>query len=186
MDGYRPGIRDVRELRKVVDELGGFMILAHPFRFFHGPHGNFTRNILFEDPKNMPETPEEAAAHPVFSLVDEVEVVNGGNDEPENRLAQQVAALRGRPGTGGSDAHSNNGIGLGSTMFHGDIRNESDFMEALRAGAYTPVEGFNKGRMNYYGEPPAAVADGVGVPASNRNMSVHADEEDARQAREGS
>lgn len=185
LDGYRPGIRNVKELRKVVDEVGGYMILAHPFRFFFGPHGNFTRNILFEDPKAMPENAEEASCHPVFQLVDEVEVVNGGNDQPENRLALQVAAIRGKPGTGGSDAHSNNGIGLGSTLFHGEIRHERDLLEALRAGAYTPVEGFNKGRITYYGEPPVTIIEEDGVLSSARILSVHVQPENGDEPREG-
>jgi hypothetical protein len=184
LDGYRPGIRNIEELRKVVDEVGGYMILAHPFRFFYGPHGNFTRNVLFEDPKAMPQNAEEAACHPVFQLVDEIEVVNGGNDRPENCLALQVAAIRGKPGTGGSDAHSNNGIGLGSTLFHGEIRHERDLREALRAGAYTPVEGFNKGKIIYYGEPPATVIAEEGVLSSPRIQSVHVQPENGDEPRE--
>jgi hypothetical protein len=82
-------------------------------------------------------------------------VVNGANNIAENRFAQEVAAVLGFKGTGGSDAHSKQGIGLGSTMFHGDVRNVSDLMEALRAGAYTPCYGFNKKQVSYYGELPA-------------------------------
>lgn len=154
LDGHRPHIRNVPELRRVVDEVGGFMIIAHPFRLFFGPHGRITRNILFPDPLTMPQSPEEALDHPVFRLVDEVEVVNAGNTEEENRFAQELAALRGRPGTGGSDAHSVHGIGRGATLFHGDIRNERDFLDALRAGAYTPLEGYNTGKVSFYGPLP--------------------------------
>jgi len=154
LDGYRPRMRSVPELRRVVDEVGGFMIIAHPFRLFFGPHGVVTRNILFPDPLTLPQGAEEALAHPVFGLVDEVEVVNAGNDEEENRFAQELAALRGRPGTGGSDAHSVHGIGRGATLFHGDIRHERDFLDALRAGAYTPLEGYNTGKVSFYGPLP--------------------------------
>lgn len=154
LDGHRPYIRSVPELRRVVDEAGGFMIIAHPFRLFFGPHGIVTRNILFPDPLHLPASAEEALAHPVFRLVDEVEVVNAGNTEEENRFAQELAALRGRPGTGGSDAHSVHGIGRGATLFHGDIRNERDFLDALRAGAYTPLEGLNTGKVSFYGPRP--------------------------------
>lgn len=155
LNGYRPGMRNIVELRRIVEEVGGFMILAHPFRFFAGPHGRVTRNTLFEDPQNLPKTAAEALAHPVFKLVDELEVVNAGTAEVENRFAQEVAAAWGRPGTGGSDAHSVHGIARGATLFHGDIRNERDLLDALRAGAYTPIEGFNKGQVNFYGAPPA-------------------------------
>lgn len=157
LDGYRPGIRNIRELRRVVLDVGGFMILAHPFRFLSGPHGHFTRNQLFEDPAAVPSNASEAISHPVFELVDEVEVVNAGTIVEENRFAQKVAALLGRPGTGGSDAHSVHGIARGATMFHGEIRNERDLLDALRAGAYTPIEGLNKGQISFYGAPPPGI-----------------------------
>src|SRR5438309_719491 len=56
MEGYHPGVRNIRELRKIVKDLGGFMILAHPFRFLSGPHGQFTRNQLFVEPESVPKT----------------------------------------------------------------------------------------------------------------------------------
>ena len=66
MGRYHPGVRNISELRKVVKDLGGFMILAHPFRFLSGPHGQFTRNQLFVDPGSVPKTAYEALSHPVF------------------------------------------------------------------------------------------------------------------------
>ncbi|MBI4497268.1 MAG: PHP domain-containing protein [Chloroflexi bacterium] len=186
LDGYRPGIRRLAELRRVVEEVGGFMILAHPFRFFFGPHGRVTRNALFADPATLPQTAADALAHPAFALVDEMEVVNGGNmDEQENRFAQEVAARWGRPGTGGSDAHSLQGIARGATLFHGDIRHERDLLDALRAGAYTPLEGFNKGQVTFYGVPPVTVVTEDGVTTSSRILAVHRSEEHTGSAREG-
>lgn len=151
LDGYAARFFDANDLRKAVLEANGFMIIAHPFRFLFEPAGPVTRNILYEDPRSVPKGPEEAMKHPIFGLVDEIEVVNGANSENENRFAQQVAELLGRRGTGGSDAHSIQGIAKGATMFHGDIRGEVDLLEALRAGAFTPIEGFNSGRISYYG-----------------------------------
>lgn len=155
LDGYAARFFAAQEVRKAVEEAGGFMIIAHPFRFLFEPASLFTRNILFEDPKTVPTRAEEAISHPIFQLVDEVEVVNGANSEAENRFAQGVARLLGKRGTGGSDAHSNQGIAKGATLFHGDIRGEKDLLEALRAGAFTPMEGFNSGRISYYGDLPA-------------------------------
>ena len=148
-------VTSVQDLREAVDNAGGFMIIAHPFRYLFEPSGILSRNILFEDPQSIPATPEEAAEHTIFRLVDAIEVVNGANNIAENRFAQEVAAALGFRGTGGSDAHSRQGIGLGSTMFHGDVRNERDLMEALRTGAFTPCYGFNKKQVSYYGELPA-------------------------------
>ena len=186
LSGYRPGIRNLVELRRVVDEVGGFMILAHPFRYFFPPHGKFSQNVLFDDPKALPADAAAASVHPAFHLVDEVEVVNGANDKSENGFARQVAETLGRPGTGGSDAHSNNGIGRGATMFHGDVRNERDLLDALRAGAYTPIEGFNIGNVTYYGVPPVTVVEDEGVSTSSSIVSVHVEPEKSGDSRGGS
>ena len=148
--GYGEDLDTIRRLREEVDRVGGFMILAHPFRFlFDLP--NYTLNMLYRDAGKTPQTAEEAARHPVFELVDEVEVVNGGNIEVENRFAQEVAAVLGRWGTGGSDAHSTDGFAKGVTVFNGEIRNESDLLEALRSGDFAPVEGFHVGTPISYG-----------------------------------
>lgn len=148
--GYGDGVEVIRTLRREVDKVGGFMILAHPFRFlFDLPH--YTQNMLFQDADRIPKTAEEAARHPVFEIIDEVEVVNGGNIEEENRFAQEVAAVMGFWGTGGSDAHSLDGFARGVTAFKGDVRNEADLLEALRAGDFAPVEGFHVGRPANYG-----------------------------------
>src|SRR5579884_2321624 len=115
----RPGVGNIRQLRALVDAVGGMMILAHPFRFFFASRW-MPPNLLFKDRTAMPVTAAKAAAHPVFGLVDAVEVVNGGYvDDGENRFAQEVAEHLGCPGTGGSDAHSHHGIGRGATLFHG-------------------------------------------------------------------
>ena len=148
--GYGEDLDTIRRLRQEVERIGGFMILAHPFRFlFDLP--NYTQNMLYRDAGKTPKTADEAAQHPVFDLVDEVEVVNGGNIEVENRFAQEVAAVLGRWGTGGSDAHSTDGFARGVTVFNGDIRNERDLLDALRSGDFAPVEGFHVGAPTSYG-----------------------------------
>ena len=148
--GYGDSIEVIRTLRREVDKVGGFMILAHPFRFlFDLPH--YTQNMLFQEADRIPKTAEEASRHPVFDLVDEVEVVNGGNIEVENRFAQEVAAVHGFWGTGGSDAHSLDGLARGVTAFRGDVRNEADLLEALRAGDFAPIEDFHIDKPKNYG-----------------------------------
>lgn len=148
--GFNGGIDALRKLRREVDRAGGFMVLAHPFRYLFDLPGHPTNNVLFRDPAEVPATPEEAARHPVFELVDEIEVVNGGNSEEENRFAQQVARVLGWSGTGGSDAHSVHGLGKGTTAFKADIRNQRDLLEALRAREFHPVEGLHIGRPVRY------------------------------------
>lgn len=149
--GYSGGIETIHKLREEVDRVGGFMILTHPFRYLFNRRGSYTQNILFQDWAEVPTTPEEAVQHPIFELVDEIEVVNGANNQEENDFARSVAEVLGRRGTGGSDAHSVNGLGKGTTVFPGDIHTQQDLLEALRAGEFFPVEGFHLGRPIDYG-----------------------------------
>ena len=146
LDGYPPGASDVRTLRRAADRAGAYLVVAHPFRkLLNRPPHN--QNLLYPDPDSHPRTPEEAVSHPLFELVDDLEVLNGATSERENLFALEVARRRGSRGTGGSDAHSTHGLGRAVTRFEEEVRSEAELLEALRAGAYTPVAGFNKGQM---------------------------------------
>ena len=147
---YVNGIHRVTELRKAVDRVGGVMVSAHPFRnlFNQRPH-NY--NLLFKDPNELPETAQQASSHPLFELVDAIEVANGSNTDYENRFALKVAKRLGLGGTGGSDAHSSQGLGSCATVFDGHIGSEEDLIEALRSGAYSAGQGLNVGQLQPFG-----------------------------------
>lgn len=122
----------VRELRQAVLDAGGMMIIAHPFRYFPGP-----MSLLFGGVKDAARmTPAQLAEHPVFSLVDEIEVVNYGCTERENRLALQVARVLGKRGTAGSDAHSLGELARCVTVFDQPITSDEDLLRELRAGRF--------------------------------------------------
>ena len=143
--GYAPGMAKVRDLRRIVDAAGGFMVVAHPFRrMFDRTTG---RNFLFPDADGQALTARQAAEHPVFQLVDDVEVGNGGNSPRENGLAREVADMLGRKGTGGSDAHSTHGLGCFVTHFERDVRCVGEFVEELGAGRYRPARGLLQGKL---------------------------------------
>ena len=144
LDDYPPGAMEAKTLRKAVDRVGGYMVVAHPFRnLFNRPPYN--QNLLYGDPGGYPKTAKEAVDHPLFELLDDVEALNGGNGDGENLFALEVARWRGKPGTGGSDAHSAHGLARGATLFDGEVRSEAELLEALRAGAYRPITGMNLG-----------------------------------------
>ncbi len=143
LDHYVTGIRRAQELRRVLDKVGGFMIVAHPFRYFFDPV-HFQRN----GQPAFDMTPAEAAEQmPVFQLVDEVEVANGGSTQRENEFALAVAQVLGMRGTGGSDCHSIQGIGCFSTVFEEKLRSQAHMLELLRARRFYAAEGLNKGAM---------------------------------------
>lgn len=159
VDAYGSGFSNVRELRRAVHRAGGYLVTAHAFRNIFNPPP-YNRSIVFADPAAYPKTAAEALAHPVFHMVDDVEVFNGANTERENGFALEVARSLGERGTGGSDAHSTEGIGSCITVFDGPIRSEADLLEALRARAYRPVDGFPESVS------PTPDADPLAVPSS--------------------
>lgn len=153
LDRYVPGIRRAAELRNVLDDVGGFMIVAHPFRHFFDPI-HFRRDG--KPPFEM--SPEEAAEKmAVFQLVDEIEVANGGSTPKENQFALRVARVLGKRGIGASDCHSTNGVGYYVTVFEEELRDEAHMLEQLRGRRFQAAQGLPAGEMRPYVEDPAVV-----------------------------
>jgi sugar phosphate isomerase/epimerase len=152
---YVPGIRRATELRRVVSEIGGFMIAAHPFRHFFDPV-HYRR-----DGRPAVElTPAAAAQLPIFQLVDEIEVANGGCTPRENAFALQVARLLGKRGIGASDCHSVNGLGCFTTVFAEELESQEHMLALLRAGRYYPAAGLNLGQLRPFEETVAHLLPG--------------------------
>lgn len=129
------GIARARDLHRVCQDNGGYMILCHPFRYFPGPS-----NRLFGSRRDAHElSPEVLAEHPVFHLVDAIEVLNGGCIERENALAQEVARVLAKPGVAGSDAHMPMEIGRYATLFEKELESEEEMVTELRAGRFQPA-----------------------------------------------
>lgn len=151
---YVPGIRRATELRKVLDEVGGFMIVAHPFRHFFDPI-HFRRDG--RPPFEM--TPEEAAERmPIFSIVDEIEVANGGTAPRENQFALRVAQATGKRGVGASDCHSTNGVAYFVTQFEEEIRDQAHMLEQLHAKRFRPMRGLPAGDLQEFVRDDAVFA----------------------------
>jgi predicted metal-dependent phosphoesterase TrpH len=145
---YLPGIRRAEELRRVLDDCGGFMAVAHPFRHWFDP-------VYFRKQGKEPftMTPEEAAERmPVFGLVDAVEALNGANTPRENLFALRVARALGKPVTGGSDAHSEAGIGFYCTVLERDVTTPEEFLAELRAGRFHAHHGLLQGALTAFTE----------------------------------
>jgi hypothetical protein len=104
-------------------------------------------------------TPEEAAEKmPIFALVDDIEVANGGTQPVENQFALKVARVLGKRGIGASDCHSTSGVGYFVTVFEEDLRDSAHMLEQLHAGKYFPGRGLPMGRLEEYELDPAASA----------------------------
>lgn len=153
LKGYAPGIRRLEKLREVADEQGAFLIVAHPFRHFFDPV-HFKR----EGKEPFDLSPEQAARLPVFQLIDGIEVLNGCNTPRENYFALQVAKTLGKPGTGGSDAHSTQGIGYFTAVFDEALESQEHMVEQLHKGRFHPARGLAEGKLENYWENAEPVA----------------------------
>jgi len=144
---YVGGIRRAETLRRVADEQGAFLIVAHPFRHYFDP-------VYFRRQGKEPFalTPEQAAKLPVFQLVDAIEVLNGANTPRENLFALRVAKVLGKPGTGGSDAHSTQGIGIYCAVLERNVASQDEFLEELHGGRFHAGHGLLEGDLQRFTE----------------------------------
>ncbi len=127
---YVGGIYKLRELRKVVDKLGGVMIANHPFRYKLDPRFSF---INPDHQAIDPSRPETAAKLEIFAVCDAVETLNGACSEEENQFALKVARHLGLAEVAGSDSHSQNSIGCVTTLLDEPIATERDLIDLIRA-----------------------------------------------------
>lgn len=115
------------ELLEIVQQSGGVAVAAHPCR------------------RGRSLDPELASS----GLVKVIEGVNGRNLMEENSLASHWGRENGLGLVGGSDAHTLYELGTAGTEFKGIIRDQSDLVQALKAGSFhmrwplkSPVEIF--------------------------------------------
>ena len=164
LEAYESGIHRAARLRAAADRVGGFLVVAHPFRHVFDP---VTAMRTGGAPFTL--TPEQAAELPVFQLVDAIEIANACNTPRENYFAAEVARVLGMPGTGGSDAHSDSGIGYFATGFERPVADPRTLLEELRAHRFQAVHRTASGRLVRFepGSIEAAVA-AEGAEAAGR------------------
>lgn len=133
LDRFVGGIHDPEVLRSVADAQQAYLVLAHPFRYWLSSPAS---NLLYRDSPRVPQHPRDAAEHPIFELIDAIEVSNGGTSPAENAFALEVARYLGKPTVGGSDAHSTHGLGRSVTVFDDDITDGDGLIEALHASRF--------------------------------------------------
>jgi predicted metal-dependent phosphoesterase TrpH len=121
-------------LRRLVTDVGGVLIPAHPFR-------RRARLTLWNylQKHGLPLDGQLVTMHFVQGLT-AIEVCNGGNQPEENQEAAKLAHCLGLPGIGGSDAHSPEKVGQAATWFPGDITTDVELTTALKQGGYYAVD----------------------------------------------
>ncbi len=129
---YAEGFHELSYLRQAVDDNGGAIVAAHPFRREFSP--------FYSRGKAVRLTVEQACERPIMELVDSLEVMNGASTKEESDFGRQVAEALGLGMAGGSDAHSADGIGMCVTVFERKIASWPEFLQELRAGRYHPED----------------------------------------------
>jgi predicted metal-dependent phosphoesterase TrpH len=112
----------IQELRELVDEAGGVMIAAHPFRFVVSDYYNHDLSL------------EEACKRPVFQFVEAIEVYGNMSSITEGALAAQVKDQLKLGATAGSDAHAILQVGQCFTVFDSKIGNEQELVREIKQG----------------------------------------------------
>lgn len=110
---------EARELLLNVKEAKGVAIAAHPFRNNNRGMGNYIREVK--------------------ELLFGIEAFNGSTEPHQNLFAYALATELGLPAFGASDAHLVERVGKYSTVFPDGIRDEQDFIFAVKNGMVHPA-----------------------------------------------
>ena len=131
LDGYVYGMHRMRELATLVDQAGGVMVAAHPYR----------RQLPFElrHEGDWSEALGRAASNPAYPLVAAMETHNGRGTPRENAFALELSQRLGLPQAAGSDAHTSSDVGACATQFDREISGLDDLIEELKAGRIRPA-----------------------------------------------
>ena len=129
LEKYVFGLHKPLILRQLVDQRGGVIIAAHPYRrrFLEEPAG---------DTQALAAMLERAANDEFFQVCDAIEGINGRGRVSENRFSQDLGVSLGVKMTGGSDAHRLEQLGTAATRFQKKITGLTDLIEELRAGRF--------------------------------------------------
>jgi predicted metal-dependent phosphoesterase TrpH len=126
-------------LRQIVDQDGGVLIPAHPFR-------RWDRLALWRylEEQALPLNGRLARMGFMQGLT-AIEVQNSGCKPRENDQAAELARILALPGVGGSDAHSTAQVGQSATWFPNRITTDAGLIAALKQGGYRAAVRRRKG-----------------------------------------
>ena len=116
-------------VRDLVDEVGGVMIVAHPFRR-KILRGEYTKDERYYRELNR------AAENPFYRMVDAVEVFNARGLERENAFSRDLADRLNQRGVAGSDSHEVEDIGRAATFFDREVSSLEELIVELKAGRF--------------------------------------------------
>ena len=128
LEEYSFGMHHTEYLRQAVDEVGGVMILAHPYR------------RQYHQGDDIADAVEQYCRSPFFRLVDTIEVLNGRSTETQNEFSRELCRRLDLKGIGGSDAHQLSDIPTCATYFERRISNVEELITELKADRFRAVD----------------------------------------------
>ena len=129
LNNYVFGMHRACLVKRLVDEVGGAIIVAHPYR------RQFPIGAEPEDERYRPAL-THACESPVFETADAIEVLNGRGSEQENAFSLKISRELNLRGVASSDAHELPDIGSYATFFQRRIRNVQELITELKAGRF--------------------------------------------------
>jgi predicted metal-dependent phosphoesterase TrpH len=132
IDKYVFGMHRSETLAKYVEQSGGVMVAAHPYRrqmpWYVRNEEEYEQSLL------------RASKNPAYQFCDAFEEINGRGSERENQFSRRLCDLMGMPGTGGTDSHAIQDIGKCATHFEREITDLRGLIEELKAGRFYAVD----------------------------------------------
>ena len=132
LDKYVFGMHRARELASYVEQGNGAIVAAHPYR---RQMPWFSRSD-----EEYQSALDKASRNPAYQYVLGLETLNGRGSDKENDFSLRLAQMMQLGGTGGTDSHSISDIGKCATFFEHPINDERELIDALKEGAYYPVD----------------------------------------------
>ncbi|MEE9286106.1 MAG: PHP domain-containing protein [Dehalococcoidia bacterium] len=131
LDRYVYGMHRTAELARFVEEAGGALVAAHPYR----------RQLPFElrHDGDWGEALERVAANPAYRYVCALETFNGRGGDRENAFSQELCRSLELPAVAASDAHQASDVGRCATEFQHAVADLSDLVRELKAGRCRPM-----------------------------------------------
>ncbi|MEE8466273.1 MAG: PHP-associated domain-containing protein [Dehalococcoidia bacterium] len=130
---YEFGMHKIEFLQASVEQAGGVLIAAHPYR----------RRFL-EEPAERPgireEMLERARGDEFFGICQGIEALNGRGSPVQNRFSLDLGRRLSADMTAGSDAHKVDQIATVATEFQRPVSCLRDLIQELRGGRYSPVD----------------------------------------------
>ena len=130
---YQFGMHKPNALRSFVDQVGGVIIGAHPYR----------RRFIIDSESNSGYQREhmilKAAEDEFFNICDAIEGFNGRGQSLENRFSIDLADRLGLKISAGSDAHKLDQIGVAATEFYKKIDGLRDLITEIKLGRFKAV-----------------------------------------------